>query len=133
MELTGGCLCGATRYALTSSPYDLSNCHCIDCQRASGAPFVTWGSVPATDLRILAGGLRKVPHAGRVRTFASCCGTPLFFEDKIDATELDVAIATLDAPNQFPPTKNIWTEDRLPWVPLDPSLASFSKSSREGS
>ena len=131
MEYLGGCLCGGTRYTLTSIPYGLNNCHCIDCQRASGAPFVTWGSVAANDLRVLTGQPRKVPHAGRVRTFASCCGTPLFFEEKNEAPEVDVAIATLDLPQRFLPEKNMWTEDRLPWVQLDPGIPSFLQSSRD--
>ena len=130
MEFSGGCLCGATRYVLRSRPYGLGNCHCVDCQRASGAPFVTWGSVPQDDLRLLAGSPRKVRHAGRVRTFAGCCGTPLFFAESAHATEVDIAIATLDSPHDFPPEKNIWTEDRLPWVALDAALPSFPQSSR---
>jgi hypothetical protein len=131
MELAGGCLCGRTRYVLTSRPYDLGNCHCIDCRRASGAPFVTWGSVPSGNLEIRLGEPKKVPHAQRIRTFASCCGTPLFFEEQANATEVDVAIATLDLPEPFPPQINIWTEDRLPWVQLDPGLPAFLKSSRD--
>ena len=131
MELTGGCLCGGTRYVVSSRPYGLGNCHCVDCRRASGAPFVTWGSVPAKDVRIVSGEPRKIGFAGRVRTFASCCGTPLFFEEQPDAGELDLAIATLDAPHEFPPVKNIWVEDKLPWVQLDPAIPSFPKSSRD--
>ena len=131
MELTGGCLCGQTRYTLRSEPYGLGNCHCIDCQRASGAPFVTWGSVPVADVQVSPATLHKVSHAGRIRTFAHCCGTPLFFAETPDAAELDVTIATLDSPSKFPPTQNIWTEDKLPWVQLDPALPSFLKSSRD--
>ncbi|HTO02833.1 MAG TPA: GFA family protein [Opitutus sp.] len=131
MELTGGCLCGQTRYTLHSPPYGVGNCHCIDCQRASGAPFVTWGSVPVTDVQVSPATLRQVAHAGRIRTFAHCCGTPLFFAETTDASELDIAIATLDSPSGFPPKKNIWTEDKLPWVELDPALPSFRKSSRD--
>jgi hypothetical protein len=111
----------------------LGNCHCVDCRRAAGAPFVTWGTVTSSDLRIVSGEPRKIGHAGRVRTFASCCGTPLFFEDEPAAKEIDVAIATLDDPQGFPPAKNIWTEDRLPWVQLDPAIPSFPKSSRDQS
>jgi hypothetical protein len=37
---------------------------------------------------------------------------------------VDVAIATLDDPQPFPPTKAIFTEDMLPWVILDSSIPS---------
>ena len=50
MEITGGCLCGGTRYVLKSRPIALVDCHCIDCRRSAGAPYVQWGSVPRKDL-----------------------------------------------------------------------------------
>ena len=77
--IEGGCLCGGVRYRLHAEPIELSDCHCIDCRRASGAPFVTWGTVRQEDIELLSGELRKVHHAGRLRSFAACCGTPLFF------------------------------------------------------
>lgn len=128
-NLLGGCLCGGTRYVLDAAPSGVGDCHCIDCRRGSGAPYVTWGTVPRAHVRLTAGEVRKISHAGRVRGFAACCGTPLFFEDAPDAPSLDVTIASLDDPTPFPPRKAIWTEDRLPWVPLDPSRPHFKQSS----
>jgi len=46
MEVTGGCVYGGTRYVLKSRPFALVDCHCIDCRRSAGAPYVQWGSVP---------------------------------------------------------------------------------------
>ena len=77
MELSGGCVCGGTRYVLRSIPFSLGYCHCIDCRRSAGAPYVTWGSVPREDLRITKGEPRKIAHANRIRSFAACCGTHL--------------------------------------------------------
>jgi len=62
-EIEGGCLCGGVRYRLYTAPARLSDCHCIDCRRASAAPFVTWGEVPRDDIELLSGELRKVGHA----------------------------------------------------------------------
>jgi hypothetical protein len=77
------------------------------------------------------GKLREVPHAGRLRSFAACCGTHLFFRESATAGWIDVAIASLDDPSSFPPEKAIWTEDKLPWVILDSKLPAYLKSSRE--
>ena len=129
MELTGGCLCGGTRYELKSEPFSLGDCHCIDCRRSAGAPVVTWGSVYRKDLRMIRGEPRKIRHAGRIRSFAACCGTPLFFEETNDSETVDVTIASLDDPAAFPPEKVIWLEDKLPWVKLDNLLPHFQKSS----
>ncbi len=76
------------------APKQLSDCHCVDCRRASGAPFVTWGSFPRDKIELLSGAVRKVKHADRFRSFAACCGTPLFFEvrDCLDRYLLYVCI-----------------------------------------
>jgi hypothetical protein len=37
--LTGGCQCGAVRYALTAMPEGAHFCHCRMCQKAVGGPF----------------------------------------------------------------------------------------------
>ena len=73
-----------------------------------------------------------VPHAGRVRSFAACCGTHLFFEDADGAPTVDVTIASLDDPTPCAPTRVIWTEDRLPWVVLDGALPTFLQRSGQG-
>jgi hypothetical protein len=75
------------------SVFDL--CHCIDCQPSSGATYVTWGSVPREDLRVTKGKPRKVAHANRIRSFAACCGTRLFFEEAKDSETIDMTIASL--------------------------------------
>jgi hypothetical protein len=128
----GACLCRGVRYRIEAAPRDLNDCHCIDCRRSSGAPFVTWGTVSRAELTIMDGRVRKVAHANRVRSFASCCGTQLFFEAAPDAATIDIAIATLDDPTPFPPAMIIWTEDRLPWVQLDPGLPAYRRSRRDG-
>ena len=131
MSLHGGCLCGATRYVITAEPIGVGNCHCIDCQRASAAPFVTWGSVARTSIRVEQGSIREIDYASRIRSFANCCGTPLFFAESRTADDVDVTIVSLDEPAAYPPAKNIWIEDQQPWVQLDPSLPAFRRSSRD--
>jgi hypothetical protein len=123
--IEGGCLCGGVRYRLHTAPAKISNCHCIDCRRASAAPFVTWGAVQREAIEILSGELRKVHYAGRLRSFAACCGTPLFFQDDATSLSIDITIASLDHPESYAPEVAIWTEDRLPWAILNRSHPSF--------
>ncbi len=79
---------------------------------------MTWGSARRTALEPLSGDVRTVSHAGRLRSFAACCGTSLFFEDHEGCEWIDVAIASLDQPEEYAPEAAIWLEDRLPWVPV---------------
>ena len=132
METTGGGVCGGTLYVLKSQPFDLGDCHCFDCRRSAGAPYVTWGSVPRQDLVVTKGEPRKITYASRIRSFAACCGTHLFIEDTKDSETIDVTIASLDDPAPFAPQKAIWLEDKLPWVVLDESLPRFPKTGKTG-
>jgi GNAT superfamily N-acetyltransferase len=83
---------------------------------------VTWGIVKRENFHLVRGTLRHVEHAGRVRAFAACCGTQILFEDAPNWPRVDVAIATLVEPRPFRPRRAIWTEDKLPWVILDPEV-----------
>jgi len=86
---------------------------------------VQWGSVPRKDLLLTKGEARKIAYANRLRSFAACCGTHLFFEDTNDSDTIDVTIASLDDPAPFAPPKAIFLEDKLPWVVIDESIPSF--------
>jgi hypothetical protein len=88
--------------------------------------------VPRKDLVLTKGEPRKIPYANRIRCFAACCGTHLFFEDNKDSEMIDVTIASLDDPTPFAPTKVIFLEDKLPWVAIVKSLPSFQKTPKSG-
>ena len=47
--LTGGCQCGAIRFALKAPPVKVSVCHCRMCQKASGAPFASFADIEKDD------------------------------------------------------------------------------------
>ena len=126
--IEGGCLCGGVRYRLDVEPNRGSDCHCEDCRRASAAPYVTWCSVPREAVEIVSGQVRNVTYVNRSRSFASCCGTPLFIQDDANSEFLDLTVASLDNPGAFPPVAAIWTEDKLPWIKLDPDRPAFRQN-----
>jgi len=124
----GGCLCGNLRYRLTELPKQTSICYCLDCRRASAAPMVAWASFRKENIAILSGQLKQIRHADRLRSFASCCGSPIFFQDTDDSEWVDVTICSMDRPELCSPDVAIWTEDRLPWIEGVAGLPEFGRA-----
>jgi hypothetical protein len=55
VPFTGGCACGAIRYECAAEPLYMGNCHCRDCQRATGSAYFAAVSVSTTAFRQLSG------------------------------------------------------------------------------
>jgi hypothetical protein len=124
--LTGGCLCGHVRYAADGAPFHETICHCSVCRRAAGAPMVAWFSVPRAGFRVVAGTPARFASSARAeRTFCPRCGTPLTFEARDLADEVDVTTASLDDPEAVPPHDHTHTETRLRWVRLADGLPAY--------
>jgi hypothetical protein len=128
----GGCLCGAVRYRVTGAPRSSSVCHCRSCRLASGAPAVGWISFHADDVRLLHG--HPAAHHSSpkvVRSFCPRCGTPLTYRNADAPDILELTTATLDHPELFPPTREIWLEHRIAWQAVSPSLPRHAHDSSE--
>lgn len=131
--IEGGCLCTAVRYRVAGPPVARSLCHCRSCRRASGAPVVAWTVVRSADFSFVAGApARYASSPPVVRTFCSTCGTPLTYQHADSPDTIDVTTATLDAPERFAPTREVWTEHKLPWMPLNEALDHCRRDSAEG-
>jgi hypothetical protein len=125
--ISGGCLCGAVRYEASGRPFDVTHCHCADCRRSSGAPFVTWASFIRNNFRLTQGQVRDISWAGRLRSFCPGCGTPLTFISAPDTDELDVTVCSFDDPQAIVPADHTWVEDRLPWIRLADDLPAYAQ------
>lgn len=52
LPLTGGCVCGQLRYALTGAPLLAYACHCHNCQKRSGSAFALQVVIRRADLEV---------------------------------------------------------------------------------
>src|ERR1700751_2657680 len=96
-NLTGGCLCGAVRYR--AGAIRAGYCHCRMCQKASGAPVVAWLAVPLDAFAWTAGNPAAYRSSAQAsRHFCAACGSQLAFSWADGTAEIDVNLATLDAP-----------------------------------
>jgi hypothetical protein len=121
--LEGGCLCGAVRYRIAGPVLHASRCHCATCRRAAGAEAVAWATVARADFAWTRGAPRRhASSAGVARGHCAACGTSLSYLSQDEPETIDVTLASLDAPERVPPTRETWLEARLPWTPRDAAL-----------
>ena len=114
--LTGGCQCGAIRFALTAAPVKISICHCRMCQKASGAPFASFADIEKSDFSWTRGKPAAFKSSSIAeRDFCRDCGTPLSFR-RIDGERIEIMTGTFDRPDRVIPTRQYGTESRLGWV-----------------
>ena len=114
--LTGGCQCGAIRFALSAPPKRVSICHCRMCQKASGAPFASLAEVPLEHFSWTRGKPAAFASSSIAeRDFCAACGTPLSFR-RLEGPRIEIMTGAFDRPDMLVPTKQYGTESRLGWV-----------------
>lgn len=129
-KVTGGCACGAIRYAYTSDEILALNCHCRDCQRASGSAFGALVIVWKEEFEMLDGELKyytKKSDAGNTmqRGFCADCGSPMTIFEPHRPKLIFLHAASLDDPSKHQPTMDIFTDSAHPWDILDPEIQKF--------
>lgn len=132
VSYSGGCACGAVRYECIAEPAFSWNCHCRDCQRASGGAFCPVLYVPRSALTI--SGETKYfdvqAESGRKvsRGFCRQCGSPVFIQAELVPDLQGLWAASLDNPNLFQPQVHVWTDRAQPWDCMTPTLAKIPEA-----
>jgi hypothetical protein len=113
--MTGGCQCGAVRYALYVEPTAADLCHCRMCQKAMGNLFMAVAGVPLEEFAWTAGAPATYRSSSVAeRTFCRDCGTPLSFR-YLGRERISVTTGSLDEPARARPTVQNGIESRVPW------------------
>ena len=121
--LSGGCLCGAVRYAANGAPLVVALCHCTLCRRANAAPAVAWAMFHQTQVRFVAGEPKSFASSPNAqRGFCDRCGTQISFTADYMSGLIDLTVGSFDAPEQLPPALHYWDSKRLPWVEFADAL-----------
>ena len=96
--VTGGCLCGDVRYAVSGPLRDITVCHCVMCRRAATGVGAYSACAPG-DIAITGAKLRWYRSSPIARRgFCSRCGSQLFWEPS-DGDHLSISAGSLDDPS----------------------------------
>jgi hypothetical protein len=132
VSYSGGCACGAVRYECSAEPAFSWNCHCRDCQRASGSAFCPVLYVPRSALTTSGKTTYydvKAESGNKVsRGFCSQCGSPVFIQAELVPDLQGLWAANLDNPSLFQPQVHVWTDRAQPWDCMTPTLAKIPEA-----
>jgi hypothetical protein len=118
------CACGQLRLTCESEPLRISICHCLDCQRRTGAPFsmqVRYARNKVTEIKGKATQFTRQAESGNSVTFSFCpdCGSTVFWELSAFPAVLAIAVGAFADP-QFPaPRHSVYERRRHHWVDLN--------------
>ena len=131
-----GGACGAIRYECSAEPMMSFNCHCRDCQRASGSAYLSAMVVPTTALTLRKG--EPQYHAVRANSghttmqgFCTECGSVVLGKVAESPDMRVVIAASLDDSSWHQPTMDFWTASAQPWDFLNPALQKFDTEPAE--
>lgn len=129
---SGGCACGAIRYATKHAPIFQNHCQCRDCQRRSGTGHGSWLTFAAQSEMAISGETTQwevAGDSGNVKRHAFCpvCGTPVFLRFAAMPDLIAVPASSLDEPERFAPQALTYRVRGLAWDTIDPSLKTFER------
>jgi hypothetical protein len=127
------CSCGALTLTLPGPSKLVLACHCLDCQRRTGAPFGVGAFYPV-DAVVISGAqkefIRDAASGGEVRNyFCPNCGSTLYWRADNLPSLIGVAVGALADPNYPAPVRSVFEQSKHSWVQIDAIVEHFQQSS----
>jgi hypothetical protein len=116
------CSCGAVALSLPGPSKLAVACHCIDCQRRTGAPFSVGAFYPAEAVTV-SGSPKQFTRAsasGRKvhNYFCPNCGSTVYWKADILPALIGVAVGALADPKYPAPVRSVFEQSKHRWVQI---------------
>ena len=130
-EFTGSCHCGEISYTFSGEPLRQVNCHCKNCRKTSGGPYLANIFVSEDNL-LIKGSPKVYQHLAdsgnqMSKKFCGNCGAQMFSLGSGRPGIVIIRGGTIDNLEIIQPTLNIFVSSKIPSTPLDESLSTFEK------
>ena len=124
MTRRAACSCGQLRLEIEGEPSRVSMCHCLECQRRTGAVISNQARFHRGQITFAgqATAWSRKAESGNALTsyFCPTCGSTVYWEGEGFLGYVAVAIGNFADPKFPAPTIAVWEESRHPWVALPP-------------
>jgi hypothetical protein len=127
------CACGQLRIRLSGDPQLVSSCHCLACQRRTGALFGVQAFFKLEQVASIDGERRTFSRRADSGTmvnhqFCPHCGTTLYWERATLPGMVTVAVGALADPQFGPPMRTVWTESKHGWLQFPAAMPHYPKA-----
>lgn len=127
-ELTGGCLCGALRYAIRSPLKNARMCHCSRCRKAFSGAGSAYAEVESGSFAWTSGTDELTHHStapGWGLAFCRRCGSTLagFQGDRVHG----VTLGSVDGDPGVSIEQHIFVGSRAPWDHIGGTAPQFDE------
>jgi len=128
---TGHCLCGAVSFTIGSPPLGMGQCHCRDCQKASGTGHMSLARFKRDDVKIMGttASYASTAESGNINTrhFCSVCGSRVYGENSARPGLVNIAVGCIDDHSWFSPQVVVYAKDRPNWDVTSKDIPNFER------
>ena len=115
------CSCGSLHLVCEGEPVRISTCHCLACQRRTGAVFSNQAWFAREQISSIGGSsteFKRLSDSGRSLTFRFCpnCGATVYWEAEGVPGQIAVAVGSFADPAFPAPKHSVWERRRHHWV-----------------
>ena len=126
---TGQCLCGKVTFTVTGQPARAAQCHCKDCQRASGTGHMSLAFFKEDQVTIEGETVEyaSVADSGNTnyRRFCGTCGSRMFGRNSAREGVIAVTVGSCDDNSWFEPQAVVYCKDREAWDTTRTDIPNF--------
>jgi len=121
------CSCGQLRAIVDGPVKRVSVCHCLACQRRTGAPFGQQARFDAEAVEVHGRASEYVRHAdedGEARVYRFCpdCGSTVFYTFERSPELVAIPVGAFADPGFPPPTRSVYGSRKHDWVALPATI-----------
>jgi hypothetical protein len=126
---SGACLCGAVTITIKGEPQGSGQCHCKDCQKASGTGHMSLAFFKREDVDLkgetASFGVTADSGNTNTRHFCPKCGGRLYGENSARPGVMAIAVGALDDNSWFACQRVVYVKDRPSWDVTPTDVPNF--------
>jgi len=131
VHVAGRCLCGSVKFRINGEPVGMGQCHCKDCQRASGTGHMSLARFKKEHVVIegKTASFASKAESGNINTrhFCPTCGSRIYGENSARPGVVNVSVGCMDDHTWFSPLVVVYAKDRAPWDQTSTSVPNFDR------